>query len=99
MPDTSTCSNTTGNGSVMYCCLHDQGCLVPGSKYCEVSGEKLSQSFCGVEHCSHEWTQHGTFSTQNNSIVLDLEGKDDDWYDDLAGGWLIRYFYEEIYGR
>ena len=92
-------THNTDGGAIMYCTQHDQGGLVPGPNQCELSGEKLSQHFCGVEFCSNEWTQHGTYTILNDNILLDLEGKTDDWYDDLAGGWLIRYFYESVYGN
>ena len=65
----------------------------------ELNNSLFSKKICRVNNCNcnNTWDQHGIFCIKDN--ILYMKGKSQYFYDDLYGGWKIKYFKSEIYNE
>jgi hypothetical protein len=78
-------------GLAYYCFKHDQGCLVVGDKI----PQKLNKACRDCKNC--QWEDIGSFNIVMRHLILSIPSEK--FFDEQAGGWLIKYFKHTLYNK
>ena len=78
-------------GIAYYCFAHDQGCLIISSDI----PKKINKACSNCKNCS--WEDIGSFKIEKRNLHLQVPGTK--WFDELAGGWLIKNFKNNLYNK
>jgi hypothetical protein len=92
-------------GNIYYCLRHDQGCLIMNNNNHSIYGcnenkcihNKIGKLICKSNDCVIEY--NGRFNIQDSDVkeIVLFINKDKTYYDMCSGGWVIKYFKQEIY--